>query len=99
MVESPDVVCASPRLSRRAIGRRRPIRVMESPVRITPRLTVQDQLTVVGAVVLNCHPPLLPGAMNVSGVDLAGDSVIRGRRLAEFDLSGVRCDSADRSWN
>ena len=31
-VESPDVVCASPRPSRRAIGRRRPIRVMESPV-------------------------------------------------------------------
>ena len=69
--ESPDVVCASPRLSRRAIGRRRPIRVMESPVRIAPRLTVQDPLAAAGAVVLDCHPPLWPAAMNVSGVDLS----------------------------
>ena len=70
-VESSDVVCASPRPPRRAIGRRRPIRVMESPVRIAPRLTVQDPLAAVGAVVLDCHPPLLPGAMNVTVVDLA----------------------------
>ena len=34
--EPPDVVCASPRPSRRAIGRRRPVRIMESPVRIAP---------------------------------------------------------------
>ena len=66
--ESPDVACASPRPSRRAIGRRRPIRVIESPVRIAPRLTVQDPL---GAVVLDCCPPLLPASMNVSGVDLS----------------------------
>ena len=70
-VESPNVVCASPRPSRGAIGRWRPIRVMESPVRIAPRLTVQDPLAVTGAVVLGCRPPLLPGVMNVSGVDLA----------------------------
>ena len=70
-VESSDVVCASPRLSRRVIGRRRPIWVMESPVRIAPRLTVQDPLAAVGAVVLDCHPPLLPGVMNVTVVDLA----------------------------
>ena len=70
-VESPDVVCASPRPSRRTIGRRRPIRVMESPVQIAPRLTVQDPLAAAGAVVLDCRPPLLPGAMDVSGMDLA----------------------------
>ena len=70
-VESSDVVCASPRPSRRAIGRRRPIRVMESPVRIAPRLTVQDPLAAAEAVVLDCHPPLLPGVMNVTVVDLA----------------------------
>ena len=70
-VESPDVVCAEPRPSSRAIGRRRPIRVMESPLRIAPRLTMQDPLAVVGAVVLDCRPLLLPGARNVSGVDLA----------------------------
>ena len=47
-VESSDVVCASPRPSRRAIGRRWPIRVMESSVRIAPRLTVQDPLASAG---------------------------------------------------
>ena len=114
VVESPDVVGASPRPSRRAIGRRRPIRVMESPVRIAPRLLVQDPLATAGAVVLDCRPPLLPRTMNTSGVYLAEiqsstmaseadtvppDTVIRGRGLAEFDLSGFRCRSADRSWN
>ena len=71
VVESSDVVCASPRPSRCAIGRRWPIRVMESPVRIAPRLTVQDPLAAAGAVVLDCRPPLLPGVMNVTVVDLA----------------------------
>ena len=70
-VECSDVECASPRSSRRAIGRRRPIRVMESPVRIAPRLTVQDPLAAAGAVVLDCRPPLLPGVMNVTVMDLA----------------------------
>ena len=37
--ESPDVVCASPRPSRRAIGRRRPVRIMESPAQNAPLLT------------------------------------------------------------
>ena len=69
--ESTDGVCASPRPSRRAIGRRRPIRAMESPERIAPRLTVQDPLAAAGAVVLDCRPPLLPVSMNVSGVDLS----------------------------
>ena len=68
-VECSDVVCASPRPSRGAIGRRRPIRVMESPVRIAPRLTVQDPLA--AAVVLDCRPPLLPGVMNVTVMDMA----------------------------
>ena len=71
VVESPDVVCASLLPSRRAIGRRQPIRVMESPVQIAPRLTVQDPLAAAGAVVLDCRPPLLPRAMNVSVVDRA----------------------------
>ena len=38
--ESPDIVCASPRPSRRAIGRRRPLRIIESPVRNVPLLEV-----------------------------------------------------------
>ena len=70
VVESPDVVCTSPRPSRRAIGRRRPTRVMETPVQIAPRLTMQDPLAAAGAVVLDCHPQVLPGAIDVSGTDL-----------------------------
>ena len=71
VVESPDVVCASPRPSRCAFARRRPTRVMETPVRIAPRLTIQDPLAAVGSVVLDCHPQVLPGAKDVSVTDLA----------------------------
>ena len=61
--ESPNVVCASPRPSRRASRRRQPVWVMESPV-----LTVQDPLAAAGAVVFDCRPPL---SMDMSGVDLS----------------------------
>ena len=44
---------------------------MEAPVRIAPRLTIQDPLAAAGAVVLDCRPQVLPGAMDVSGTDLA----------------------------
>ena len=70
-MEAPDVVCASPRPTRRAFARRRPTRVMETPVRIAPRLTIHDPLATAGAVVLECHPQVLPGAMDISGTDLA----------------------------
>ena len=43
---------------------------MEPPVRIATGLTLQDPLAVVGAVVLDCRPQVLPGAMNVSGTNL-----------------------------
>ena len=72
--ESPDVVCASPRLSRRAIRCRRPVRVMDSPV-----LTVQDPLVAAGALVFDCRPPLLPVSMDISGVDV---SVIRASAVS-----------------
>ena len=41
------------------------------PVRIAPHLTLQDPLAVAGAVVLDCRPQALPGAMDVTGTDLA----------------------------
>ena len=70
VVESPDVVCASPRPSRRALARRRPTRVMETPVRIAPRLTIQDPLAAAGqwclTAALKCYQN-----MDVSGTDLA----------------------------
>ena len=71
VVDSTDVVCASPRPSRRAFALWRPIRVMETPIRIAPHLTIQDPLAAAGAVVLDCRPQVLPGAMDVSGTDLA----------------------------
>ena len=71
VMESPEVVCASPRVSRRAFARRRSTRVMELPVRIAPRFTLQDPLAAAGAVVLDCRPQVLPGAMDVSSTDLA----------------------------
>ena len=72
--ESPDVVSASPRPSSCAFRRRRPVRVMDSPV-----LTVQDQLAAAGELVLDCRPPLLPVSMNISGVDV---SVIRASAVS-----------------
>ena len=39
--------------------------------RIAPCLTLQDPLAAAGAVVLDCHPQVLPGAMDVSGMDLS----------------------------
>ena len=71
VVVSPDVVCASPQPSRCAFACRRPTRVMETPVRIVPRLAIQYPLAAAGAVVLDCRPQVLPGAMDVSGTDLA----------------------------
>ena len=56
-VESPEVVDQSPRTTRRAYRRRRPVHVMEPPVENIPVLTIQDPLAVVGAVVLDFCPP------------------------------------------
>ena len=69
--ESPEVVDKSPRTTRRAYRRRRPVRVMDPPVENIPVLTIQDPLAVAGAVVLDCRPPLLPVSMDISGVDLS----------------------------
>ena len=84
VLDSLGVVCASTRPSRRAFAHRRPTRVMETPVRIAPRPTIQDPLTVAGAVVLDCHPQGLPGAMDVSGTDLAE---IRSMTRAKVDTA------------
>ena len=49
---SPEVVDWSPRTTRRAYWRRRPVRVMEPPVENIPFLMIQDPLAAAGAVVL-----------------------------------------------
>ena len=48
--------------------RRRPVRVMDPPVQIAPRLTEQDPWMVAGAVVFDCRPALLPVSLDVSGL-------------------------------
>ena len=65
LLESPDVVCALPRPSRRAIRRRRPVRVMDSPV-----LMEHNPLAAAGELVFDCRPPLLPVSMDISGVNV-----------------------------
>ena len=68
--DSPDVVDRSPRTTRRAYWRRRPVRVMEPPVVNLPVLAIQDPLAAAGAVVLDCRPPLLPISINIRDEDL-----------------------------
>ena len=65
--DHPDVLCATPRPSRR---RRWPVWVMDPPVQIAPRLTEQDPLMAEGAVVFDCHPQLMPVSLD------AGNPVI-----------------------
>ena len=63
--DSPEVVDRSPRTTRRAYRRRRPVRVVEPPVVNIPFLTIQDPLATAVAVVLDCQPPLLPVSMDI----------------------------------
>ena len=57
--ESPEVVEKSPRTTRRAYRRRRPVRVMEPSVEHLPVFTIQDPSAAAGAVVLDCWPPFV----------------------------------------
>ena len=58
------------RPSRRMFARRRISRVRETPRRVAPRLTELDQLAVAGAMVFDCRPQVLPGAMDVISTEL-----------------------------
>ena len=69
--ESPEAVGSNQRPSRRAFARRRIPRVREIPTRIAPRLTELDPLTAAGAMVFDCRPQVLPGAMELGGLELA----------------------------
>ena len=68
---SPEVMDRSPRTTRRAFRRRRPVRVMEPPVENVPVFTILDPLAAAGVMVLDCRPPLLPVSIDISGVDLS----------------------------
>ena len=71
MEESPEAVDGYHRPSRRTFARRRIPRVRETPTRIAPRLTELDPLAAAGAMVFDCRPQVLPGAMDVSRTELS----------------------------
>ena len=70
MEDSPEAVGTSPRPSRHTFARRRISRVRETPRRVAPHLTELDPLAAVGAMVFDCCPQVLPGAMDVSDTEL-----------------------------
>ena len=65
--DQTDVLGATPRPPRR---RRRPVRFMNPPVQIAPRLTEQDPRMAAGVVVFDCCVALLPVSLDVSGIDM-----------------------------
>ena len=69
--ESPEAVGSYQRPSRRVFARRRIPRVREIPTRIAPHLTELDPLAAAGAMVLDCRPQVLPGAMELGCLELA----------------------------
>ena len=71
MQDSPEAVGSYIRPSRRTFARRRIPRVRETPTQIAPRLTELDPLAAAGATVFDCRPQVLPGAMDVSGIELS----------------------------
>ena len=56
----------SPRQTRRAHQRIRPVRVMTGSVSDLPILTLQDPADAQGALVHDCRPPLLPVSLQLS---------------------------------
>ena len=102
--DSPEVVLGPTRTTRRAHRRRRPVRVEKPAVVSIPVFMIQDPLAAVGAVVLDCRPPLLPVSMDIRGVDLSAgqlpamsagmDGLLPGREPLSNgggDLLGLVC--------
>ena len=65
---STQLVGESPRRTRHAKRRMRPVCVVETSVGDLPVLTLQDPSDVQGAVVYDCRPPLLPVFLHLSGI-------------------------------
>ena len=59
----------SPRQTRRARRRMRPIRVLEESVGVgLPTLTVQDASDLTGSIVYDCRPPILPVSLRLKDI-------------------------------
>ena len=83
-VDSDAAVGSYPRPSRCTFARRRIPRIRETPTRVAPRLTELDPLAAAGAMVFDCRPQVLPGAMDVSDIEL---SEIRSKMRASAATS------------
>ena len=104
----PEVVIGPLRTTRRAHRRRRPVRVEEPAVVSIPVLTIQDPLAAVGAVVLDCRPPLLTVSMDIRGVDLSAgrlpavsagmDGLLPGRELLSNGGGGLIGINLSGTW-
>ena len=64
----------SPRRTRHACRRMRPVRVLEESVGGLPTLTIQDPSDLQGAIVYDCRPPLLPVSLRLEDI---GSSPLR----------------------
>ena len=91
--DSPDVVGDSSRPSRLAFARQRLTRVRDTPRRIAPRFTEQDTLAAAGAMVFDCRPQVLPGAIDVSGTELAEIRSMTWAGVAQRHLPNVSSHS------
>ena len=58
----------SPRRTRRAKRRMRPVRVMGESLGDLPILTIQDPSDLQGAIVYDCRPPLLPVSLQLGDI-------------------------------
>ena len=92
---SAELVGESPRRTRLAKRRIRPIHVMETSVFDPPVLTLQDPSDVQGAVVYDCRPPLLPVSLDLSGIGplsglstVVSASVVVPPRVDRLTISG-----------
>ena len=66
---SAELDSGSPRKTRRAPHRMRPVRILEESVGVEPpTLTVQDALDLQGAIVYDCRPPMLPVSLRLKDI-------------------------------
>ena len=80
---SAELVEESPRRTRRAKRRMRPVRVVERSVDDLPVLTLQDPSDVQGAMVYDCRPPLPPVSLQLSDIGpLSGQPTVVSASVA-----------------
>ena len=96
---SAELVGESPRRTRRAKRRMRPVRVMEGSVGDLPILTIQDPSDVQGAMVYDCRSLLRPVSLQLSDIGpLSGQLTVVSASVAlppwedGLTISGVSSD-------